>query len=85
MKSIRMLVCCVSLIAGSTGIASAADAPTDATSYKQKMHDCATQMKTDHPDMNHDARRKACRKQLGPAPKAAAAGTTATPPPAPAN
>jgi hypothetical protein len=84
MKSIRMLICCLSLVAGFTGIASAADAPTDAGSYKQKMHDCATQMKTDHPDMNHDARRKACRKQLGPSPKTPAS-TTAAPAPAPAN
>ena len=77
MKSIRMLVCSVGLIAAFTGVARAADAPTDAADYKQKMHDCATQMKTDHPDMNHDARRKACRKQLGPAPKKAAAATAA--------
>ncbi len=82
MKSVRVLVCSLGLIAGSTGLASADDAPTDAASYKQKMHDCATQMKTDHPDMNHEARRKACRKQLGPAPKAPP--STATPA-APAN
>ena len=79
MKSFRVLVFSVGLTVGFTGIANAADAPSDAASYKQKMHDCATQMKTDHPDMNHDARRKACRKQLGPAPKAPASAATPTP------
>lgn len=73
MKAIPMLVCSVSVIAGLSGIARAADGATDPAAYKQKMHDCTTQMKTDKPDMNHEARRKACRQQLGPAPKKSAA------------
>ena len=70
MKAMGILVCSMGVIAGFTGIARADDAPTDPAAYKQKMHDCVTQMKTDHPDMNYKARRKACHKQLGPAPKA---------------
>jgi hypothetical protein len=66
---------------GAAGVAQAADSP-DATAYKQKLHDCQTQMKTDHPDMNHDARRKACRKQLGPSPKTPAAASAPAPTPA---
>ena len=82
MKAMRMLLCSVGVIAGLSGIARADDA-TDPAAYKQKMHDCTTQMKTDKPDMNHDARRKACRKQLGPAPKSKGGAMTpapATPP-----
>jgi len=80
MKTTRMLICCVGVSACLAGIARADDAPGDLSAYKQKMHDCVTQMKTDHPDMNHAARRKACHKQLGPAPKAAAAAAPAKSP-----
>jgi hypothetical protein len=87
MKAMRILVCSMGVIAGFTGIARADNAPTDPAAYKQKMHDCVTQMKTDHPDMNYKARRKACHSQLGPAPKAptgtAPAPTTAPTPPSP--
>jgi hypothetical protein len=82
MKAIYMLVCSAGLIASLSGIARADDT-ADAAAYKQKMHDCATQMKTDHPEMNHAARRKACHKQLGPSPKSTT-GAAATAPASPA-
>jgi hypothetical protein len=69
MKAMPILVCSVVAMAGFAGIARADDATGDPAAYKQKMHDCVMQMKTDHPDMNYKARRKACHKQLGPAPK----------------
>ena len=81
MNATRALIFSVGLIVGATGIARAADEPVDHAAYKQKMHDCATQMKADHPDMNHDARRKACHQQLGAAPKAPGAATPAAPAP----
>lgn len=76
MKAMRILVCSIGVMTGFAGIARADDASVDPAAYKQKMHDCVTQMKSDHPDMNYKARRKACHKQLGPAPKA----PTGTPP-----
>jgi hypothetical protein len=79
MKVLHTVACTAVLLAGIAGIARADDTATDPAVYKQKLHDCQTQMKTDHPDMNHDARRKACRKQLGPMPKAPKAAP-ATPP-----
>lgn len=84
MKILQSIACIGALMAGFAGVAGAADAPSDSAAYKQKLHDCQTQMKTDHADMNHDARRKACRKQLGSAPKStktapAAAPATLTP------
>lgn len=79
MKVLHTVACAAVLLAGIAGIARADDTATDPAVYKQKLHDCQTQMKTDHPDMNHDARRKACRKQLGPMPKAPKAAP-ATPP-----
>jgi hypothetical protein len=79
MKLLHTLTCTAALLVGIAGIARADDTATDAAVYKQKLHDCQTQMKTDHPDMNHDARRKACHKQLGPMPKAPKAAP-ATPP-----
>jgi hypothetical protein len=79
MKVLHTIACVGALLAGIAGVARADDTPTDAAAYKQKLHDCQTQMKTDHPDMNHDARHKACRKQLGPMPKAPKA-TSAAPP-----
>lgn len=83
MKAIRMLACCVGVIAGLAGIARADDTADPAT-YKQKMHDCATQMKTDKPAMNHEARRKACRQQLGPAPKSKGGAMSSAPATSPA-
>jgi hypothetical protein len=82
MKALRVLICSVGVMSCFAGIARADDVPADAAAYKQKMHDCVTQMKTDHADMNYKARRKACHKQLGPMPKAMPAQTT--PPAAPA-
>ena len=79
MKISHLIACTGVLLAGMAGIARADDAPTDAAAYKQKLHDCQTQMKTDHADMNHDARRKACRKQLGMAPKSMKAAPAAAP------
>jgi hypothetical protein len=84
MKAMRMLVCTVGLVGALTGIARADDASMDPAAYKAKMHDCVTQMKSDHPDMNYKARRHACHKQLGPAPKAPAGSPpAATTPPNP--
>jgi hypothetical protein len=83
MKAMRILVCSAGIMAGLTGIARADDASADPAAYKQKMHDCVTQMKSDHPDMNYKARRHACHKQLGPAPKAPAGSPPATTPPNP--
>jgi hypothetical protein len=79
MKAITTLVCSVGVMAAFTGIVHADDASPDYAAYKQKMHDCVTQMKTDHPDMNYKARRKACHKQLGPAPKKDAAAPAPAP------
>lgn len=70
MKVLHTVALTAALLAGISGVARADDTPPDAAAYKQKLHDCQTQMKSDHPDMNHEARRKACRKQLGPMPKA---------------
>ena len=84
MKIATKIICSIALLGGTMGIAQAADAPADPSSYKAKLHDCVTQMKTDHPDMNHDARRKACRKQLGPAPKSSAGAAAAAPAATPA-
>jgi len=81
MKLLHNIVCATALLAGISGVAQAADSPSDPAAYKQKLHDGQTQMKTDHPDMNHDARRKACRKQLGSMPKAPTAAPAATPSP----
>jgi hypothetical protein len=72
MKALRVLIFSMGVAACLTGFARADDAPGDAATYKQKLHDCVTQMKKDHADMNHEARRKSCRKELGPAPKAPA-------------
>ena len=72
MKAMRILICSVGVMSCFAGIARADDAPPpagDSAAYKAKMHDCVIQMKTDHPDMNYKARRKACHKQLGPMPK----------------
>jgi len=80
MNAIRTLVYSAALLSVTVGIAQAQDTPADPAAYKQKMHQCVTQMKTDHPDMNHDARRKACRKELGPSPKATAAAAPASAP-----
>ncbi len=77
MNVVRNVVYSATLMGGLVGIAHAQETPADATTYKEKMHQCVTQMKTDHPDMNHEARRKACHKQLGPSPKAAAAPAAA--------
>jgi hypothetical protein len=82
MKTIPLLACSIVVMAGSAGIARADDPITDPAVYKQKMHDCVTQMKTDKPDMNYKARHKACHQQLGPSPKAAA-GAPPTPAPKP--
>ncbi len=79
MKAMRVLICSVGLMSCFAGIARADDAPADAAAYKAKMHDCVTQMKADHPDMNYKARRKACHKQLGPMPKATPAAPAAAP------
>lgn len=79
MKAMHSIACVGVLLAGLAGVARADDTPADAAGYKQKLHDCQTQMKTDHPDMNHDARRKACRKQLGPMPKAPKAPPASSP------
>jgi hypothetical protein len=79
MNTARTIVYSFALLGGMVGIAQAQDTPADPADYKQKLHGCVTQMKTDHPDMNHDARRKACRKQLGPAPKSSAAATPMAP------
>ena len=76
MKVMRVLICSVGVMSCFAGIARADDA---APTYKQKMHDCVTQMKSDHPDMNYKARRKACHKQLGPSPKAMAPSTAPAP------
>jgi len=86
MKALRSAVFGIALMAAVSAGAradNAPTAPTDKTDYKQKLHDCQTQMKTDHPDMNHDARRQACRKQLGPMPKSAPAPATPELPVAP--
>ncbi len=83
MKVFHSIACAAALLAGISGLARADDAPADPAAYKQKLHDCQTQMKTDHPDMNHDARRKACRKQLGAMPKDSAATPTAPGPTTP--
>jgi hypothetical protein len=86
MKAIPLLVCSVVAMAGFAGVAHADDPITDPAVYKQKMHDCVTQMKSDHPDMNYKSRRKACHKQLGPAPKATPApASTAAPTTPPTN
>ena len=85
MKAMSILVCSLAMTAVFAGIARADDAITDPAVYKQKMHDCVTQMKTDKPDMNYKARRKACHQQLGPAPKAPAGTPPATTTPAPSN
>jgi hypothetical protein len=79
MKVLHTIACTGVLLASLVGVARADDTPTDAAAYKQKLHDCQTQMKTDHPDMNHDARRKACHKQLGPMPKAPKAAPASPP------
>jgi hypothetical protein len=79
MNVLHKIAFTAALFIGIAGVAQAADSP-DVAAYKQKLHDCQTQMKTDHPDMNHDARRKACHKQLGPMPKTSAAAPAATPP-----
>lgn len=76
MKAMPLFVCSVVVAVGFAGIARADDPITDPAVYKQKMHDCVTQAKTDHPDQNYKTRRKACHKQLGPAPKAAAPAPT---------
>jgi hypothetical protein len=83
MKAMPILAGSIVVMTGLAGIARADNAPTDPAAYKQQMHDCVTQMKTDHPDLNYKARRKACHKQLGPAPKAPAAAPSATPSPPP--
>jgi hypothetical protein len=83
MKAIRILVCSLGVMAAFTGISRADDVSPDRAAYKQKMHDCVTQMKSDHPDMNYKARRKACHKQLGPAPKAPASAPAAPAPSTP--
>jgi hypothetical protein len=80
MNALRMVVCAATLFSGTVAVCHAQDTPADPAAYKQKLHACVTQMKTDHPDMNHDARRKACHKQLGPAPKSPAAAATAPKP-----
>jgi hypothetical protein len=80
MNAMRTVVYSAALMSGLAGITHAQDAPADATGYKAKLHQCVTQMKTDHPEMNHDARRKACRKQLGPSPTASAATAPASAP-----
>jgi hypothetical protein len=80
MKVLHTIACAGALLAGIAGAARADDTPTDPAAYKQKLHDCQTQMKTDHPDMNHEARHKACRKQLGPMPKAPKAAPAASSP-----
>ena len=80
MNALRIVVLTAALVSGTAGIAQAADSP-DVAAYKQKLHDCSTQMKTDHPEMNHSARRKACHKQLGPMPKSSAAAPAPTPTP----
>lgn len=85
MKAMSMMVCSIVVMAGSAGIARADDPITDPAVYKQKMHDCVTQAKADHPDQNYKTRRKACHKQLGPSPKAAAASSSTTAAPAPKN
>jgi hypothetical protein len=82
MKSMSVLACSIVVMAGFAGMARADDPITDPAVYKQKMHDCVTQMKTDKPDMNYKARRKACHQQLGPAPKAAPSATPSATPPA---
>ena len=82
MKVMPLLVCSAVVLAGVSGIARADDPITDPAVYKQKMHDCVTQQKADHPDLNYKARRKACHKQLGPAPKATAAPSSAPASPA---
>jgi hypothetical protein len=79
MKVLHTVACVGALLAGIAGVARADETPADPAAYKQKLHDCQTQMKTDHPDMNHDARHKACRKQLGPMPKAPKAAPAASP------
>jgi hypothetical protein len=83
MNAVRTVVYSAALLSSMVGIAHAQDTPADPAAYKQKLHQCVTQMKTDHPDMNHEARRKACRKQLGPAPKSPTAAAPASTPPAP--
>ena len=69
MNAVRMVVCSATLLSGLVTVCHAQDTPADPAACKQKLHAYVTQMKTDHPEMNHDARRKACHKQLGPAPK----------------
>jgi hypothetical protein len=81
MKAMRMLVSSMGVAAAFMGIARADDAAADPAAYKQKMHDCVTQMKADHPDLNYKARRKACHSQLGPAPKTPAGTPPETPSP----
>jgi len=79
MKAAAVLVQSIVVTACLAGLARADDAGGGDASYKQKMHDCVTQMKTDHPDMNYKARHKACHKQLGPSPKSQAAMPSASP------
>lgn len=80
MKSLCTVVYSTALLGGMVGIAHGQDAPKDPAAYKQQLHQCVTQMKTGHPDMNHAARRKACRKQLGPAPKSSTPAPATTAP-----
>jgi hypothetical protein len=82
MKALHTVALTAALLLGTAGVTQAADSP-DVAAYKQKLHDCSTQMKTDHPEMNHSARRKACHKQVGPMPKSSAATPAPTPTPSP--